>query len=71
MYKDWLELLRAVVKGQINSSRLHDMLLSVLPDLKAHPQGKFRIGEIFPSLAFFCFTSFVLSFVVLNFVQSL
>jgi len=34
MYKNWFELLGAViVEGQIYSSRLQDMLLSVLPDL--------------------------------------
>jgi len=69
MYKNWLELLGAVVEGQIYSSRFQDMLLSILPDLKAHPLGKFRVGEFFPSLALFCFTLLVLSF--LNFVQSL
>ena len=46
-YKNWLELLGAVVEGQMHSSRLQDVLLSVLPDLKDHPQGKLRVGEFF------------------------
>jgi len=40
-------LLGVVFEGQIHSSRFKYMLLSVLPDLKAHPLGKFKVGEIF------------------------
>ena len=40
MYKTQLEQLGADVEGQIHTSRLKETLLSVLPDLQAHSQGK-------------------------------
>ena len=40
MYKTRLKQLGADVEGQIHTSRLKEGLLSVLPDLQAHSQGK-------------------------------
>ena len=40
MYKTRLEQLGADVEGRIHTSRLKERLLSVLPDLQAHSQGK-------------------------------
>jgi len=39
MYKNRLEQHDPVVEGRMHSSRLKDKLLSVSPDLQAHPQG--------------------------------
>jgi len=47
LYKNWLELLGAVVEGQMHSSRFQDIFLSILPDLKTHLKGKYRVGEFF------------------------
>ena len=40
MYKIRLEQLGADIVGRIHTSRLKERLLSVLPDLQAHSQGK-------------------------------
>ena len=40
MYKTRLEQLDADVEGWMHTSRLKERLLSVLPDLQAHSQGK-------------------------------
>ena len=58
LYKNQLKLLGVVFEGQIYALRLKGMLLSVLPDLNL---SKFKLGDIFSSLALFCFTLFVSS----------